>query len=247
MAGDRGPRSVIAVIDDDTDLRQSVAALLVDSGFTPIPLADSAGFFALGDDPGIDLALIDLKLGDESGLDLAIAVRERYGLPIVMLTGIGDETDRIIGLETGADDYMMKPFNPRELVARIHAVLRRTGRLAAAVPAHADVGQFRPFGALRLDLTHRELLGPEGTAIDLTNSEYRLLEYFVRHPDRIIPRTELLTELGSDLSQYMDRTIDVLILRLRRKIEPVPSKPMHLQTRRGQGYIFMTEASQCGA
>lgn len=241
MAGEAASGSVIAVIDDDTDLRQSVAALLADSGFTPVPLADSAGFYALGDDPGIDLALIDLKLGDESGLDLAIAVRERYGLPIVMLTGVGDETDRIVGLETGADDYMMKPFNPRELIARIHAVLRRTGRASAEASSNG-YGQIRAFGALRLDVMHRELLGPDNSQIALTNAEYRLLEYFLRHPDRIIPRTELLTELGSDLSQYMDRTIDVLILRLRRKIEPVPSKPVHLQTRRGQGYIFVPEA-----
>ncbi len=93
---------------------------------------------------------------------------------------------------------------------------------------------------LRLDLTRRELIGADGSEIALTNAEYRLLEYFLRNPGRIIPRTELLSELGGDLSQYVDRTIDVLILRLRRKIEPVPSKPMHLQTRRGQGYIFVT-------
>lgn len=243
MPGNSAPRSVIAVIDDDADLRQSVAALLADSGFTPVPLEDSAGFFALGSNPGIDLALIDLKLGAENGLDLAMTVRERYGLPIVMLTGIGDETDRIIGLETGADDYMMKPFNPRELIARIHAVLRRAGHVTPPGAAERGDAQIRAFGALRLDLTHRELIGPDGGEIALTNAEYRLLEYFLRHPDRIIPRTELLSELGCDLSQYMDRTVDVLILRLRRKIEPVPSKPVHLQTRRGQGYIFVPEAS----
>lgn len=241
MLGDNASRSVIAVIYDDADLRQSVAALLADSGFTPVPIENSAGFFALGDDPGIDLALIDLKLGDENGLDLAVMVRERYGLPIVMLTGIGDETDRIIGLEIGADDYMMKPFNPRELIARIHAVLRRAGHPATNGGGHRD-GQVQAFGLLKLDLVHRELIGPDGDEIALTNAEYRLLEYFLRHRDRIIPRTELLSQLGSDLSQYMDRTIDVLILRLRRKIEPVPSKPVHLQTRRGQGYIFVPEA-----
>ena len=243
MSGEPASRTVVAVIDDDADLRQSVAALLADSGFTPVPLADSAGFFALGEKPDIDLALIDLKLGDEDGLDFAMKVRERFGLPIVMLTGIGDETDRIIGLETGADDYLMKPFNPRELIARIHAVLRRAGHAGMRTSVERADAQIRAFGSLKLDLTHRELIGPDGSEITLTNAEYRLLEYFLRHPDRIIPRTELLSELGSDLSQYMDRTVDVLILRLRRKIEPVPSKPMHLQTRRGQGYIFVQEAS----
>ena len=239
MPGQTAAGPVIAVIDDDADLRRTVAALLSDNGFTPLPLADGAAFFALGPGHGVDLALIDLRLGEENGLDLAVAVRARFGLPIVMLTGRGDETDRIVGLETGADDYMMKPFNPRELIARIRAVLRRTGHPGAGGPDRS-ASQVQAFGALRLDLSRRELFGPDGGEIALTNAEYRLLEYFLHHPDRIIPRTELLAELGSDLSQYVDRTIDVLILRLRRKIEAVPSKPVHLQTRRGQGYIFVT-------
>jgi two-component system, OmpR family, response regulator len=239
MGQARDAKPVIAVIDDDADLRRTVAALLDDSGFTALPLADGPGFFALGPEPGVDLALIDLRLGEENGLDLAVTLRRRFGLPIVMLTGRGDETDRIEGLETGADDYMMKPFNPRELIARIRAVLRRAGHPALA-DQHRDASGLRAFGVLRLDLTRRELIGADGSEIALTNAEYRLLEYFLRNPGRIIPRTELLSELGGDLSQYVDRTIDVLILRLRRKIEPVPSKPMHLQTRRGQGYIFVT-------
>ena len=179
------------------------------------------------------------RLAGESGLSLAIRIRETMGLPIVMLTGRGDETDKIIGLETGADDYIMKPFNPRELVARLRAVLRRAGHPALVAPDRSN-SHIRVFGRLRLDMTRRELLDPEGQEIALTNAEYRLLNYFLRHPDRIIPRAEMLSELGNDLSLYMDRTIDVLILRLRRKIEPVPSKPEHLQTRRGQGYIFVT-------
>ncbi|SNT76162.1 response regulator [Paracoccus seriniphilus] len=230
---------VVAVVDDDPDLRSSVAALLAENGFTPVPVADSAGFFAAAASQSIDLALIDLRLHGESGLALAIQIRERMGLPIVMLTGRGDDTDKIIGLETGADDFMMKPFNPRELLARIRAVLRRSGHSGVALPDRSQ-SQFLRFGRLRLDQTRRELIGPDGNEIPLTNAEYRLLEYFLRHPDRIIARTDLLRELGSDLSLYVDRTVDVLILRLRRKIEPVPSKPIHLQTRRGQGYIFVT-------
>ncbi|SFB77591.1 winged helix-turn-helix domain-containing protein [Tropicimonas isoalkanivorans] len=234
---------VVAVIDDDPDLRATVAALLEENGFTPLPLPDSASFHALGSDPGVDLALIDLRLRGESGLMLAIHIRDRFGLPIVMLTGRGDEMDKIIGLESGADDYLMKPFNPRELIARLRAVLRRAGHPAVDAPATAG-HQVRAFGALRLDMTRRELHGADGSEIPLTNAEYRLLDYFLRNPDRIIPRTELLTELGNDLSQYMDRTIDVLILRLRRKIESVPSKPVHLQTRRGQGYIFVARGAE---
>lgn len=236
VATGEGP--VVAVIDDDADLRRTVAALLEDNGFVPLPLPDGASFFALGSRPRVDLALVDLRLRGENGLALAIRIRETLGLPIVMLTGRGDEMDKIIGLETGADDYMMKPFNPRELIARLRAVLRRVGH-PAMLPPDRSSSTIRPFGRLKLDMTRRELLGPDGAEVALTNAEYRLLEYFLRNPDRIIPRTELLTELGNDLSHYMDRTIDVLILRLRRKIEAVPSKPVHLQTRRGQGYIFV--------
>ncbi|MDP1668381.1 response regulator [Phaeovulum sp.] len=242
MPGEAAGGPVVAVIDDDPDLRATVAALLAESGFQPLPLPDGAAFLALGPAPEVDLALIDLRLaGGESGLALAVAIRQRLGLPIIMLTGRGNDTDRIIGLETGADDYMSKPFNPRELIARVRAVLRRAGRPSPALPDRS-ANQILPFGAMRLDLTRRELIGADGAEIALTNAEYRLLEHFLRHPDRIIARTDLMRELGNDLSQYMDRTIDVLILRLRRKIEPVPSKPVHLQTRRGMGYVFVTRS-----
>ena len=237
-AGSSAEGAVVAIIDDDADLRQTLAALLAENGFRPLPLPDGPSFLALGPQPGVDLALVDLRLRGENGLALAIRIRETLGIPIVMLTGRGDEMDKIIGLETGADDYMMKPFNPRELIARLRAVLRRAGH-PAMLPPDRSSSTIRAFGRLRLDQTRRELLDRDGTEIPLTNAEYRLLDYFLRHPGRIIPRTELLTELGNDLSQYMDRTIDVLILRLRRKIESVPSKPEHLQTRRGQGYVFV--------
>ncbi len=220
-------------------MRLALEALLFENGFDPILLTGSHDFHALGPAPAVDLTLIDLKLNGESGLALAMHIRERFDLPIVMLTGVGDEVDKIVGLETGADDYLMKPFNPRELVARIRAVLRRYGRTAPQAPAPTPSGL--AFGNKVLNTEERQLTTLEGEEIPLTNAEYRLLEYFLRHPETIIPRPQLLTELGSDLSQYVDRTIDVLILRLRRKIETVPSKPVHLQTRRGQGYIFVRE------
>lgn len=228
----------IAIVDDDAQVRQTLSALLEQSGYRAIACADSAAFHALGDPPAVELALIDLRLRGESGLMLAIHIREKYNLPIVMLTGVGDEIDKIIGLETGADDYLIKPFNPRELVARIRAVLRRYGHGAVTPPA---TGHEIGFGDKRVDLQKRELQDAAGNEIPLTNAEYRLLDYFVRNPGRIIPRLELLEELGSDTERYLDRTIDVLILRLRRKIEPIPSKPVHLQTRRAQGYIFVLD------
>ncbi|MCH2069288.1 response regulator transcription factor [Shimia sp.] len=227
---------LIAIVDDDESVRDTLSALMRDSGFGAVCCPDIAAFMALGDPPHIDMALIDLRLRGESGLTLAIHIRERYEIPIVMLTGVGDEIDKIIGLETGADDYLIKPFNPRELVARIRAVLRRYGH-GTAKPSVAS-GQGIAFRDMRIDVQSRRLLDREGEEVPLTNAEYRLLEYFARNPNRVIPRPELLKELGSDVERYVDRTIDVLILRLRRKIEPVPSKPVHLQTRRAQGYIF---------
>jgi DNA-binding response OmpR family regulator len=227
-------------VDDDPAVREALETLLGENGFEPVAMAGSRDFFALGEPSGIDLALIDLRLDGESGLTLAIEIRKKQDLPIVMLTGVGDEIDKIAGLEAGADDYVMKPFNPRELLARIRAVLRRYGT------HHGDTGTMPPadhdtigFGTMVLDRTKRELLDATGAEIPLTNGEYRLLEVFLRNPDTIIPREDLLAELGSDLTQYVDRTIDVLILRLRRKIEAVPSKPVHLQTRRGLGYVFV--------
>ena len=142
---------VVAIVDDDADLCATVAALLAENGFHPLPLADSAGFFAAAARQTVDLALIDLRLRGESGLTLAIRIRETMGIPIVMLTGRGDETDKIIGLETGADDYMMKPFNPRELIARLRAVLRRAGRATPQPPiaATASSGPLDSCGWIR--------------------------------------------------------------------------------------------------
>lgn len=229
----------IAIIDDDPDVRLALGALLQENGFEPLPMAGSSDFFDLGENPDVDLALIDLRLNGESGLALAIHIREHLDLPIVMLTGVGDEVDQIAGLEAGADDYLMKPFNPRELLARIRAVLRRYGKNHGVRPQISPNHDTIGFGDKLLDRTRRELFDHTGAEIPLTNGEYRLLEVFLRKPDEIIPRADLLAQLGSDLSLYVDRTIDVLILRLRRKIETVPSKPVHLQTRRGLGYVFV--------
>lgn len=236
-----GRRARVAIIDDDAEIRASLSCLLFENGFEPVPLRGSEDYIALGSDPKLDLALIDLRLEGESGLTLTLNIRQKQDLPIVMLTGVGDETDKIVGLETGADDYILKPFNPRELIARVRAVLRRYGhRLEAPAPARTS-DDILAFGCRHLDRDTRQVFDGDGEEIHLTNAEYRLLEYFLLHPNEIISRPRLLEEIGSDLSHYVDRTIDVLILRLRRKIEPVPAKPVHLQTRRGQGYVFVPQ------
>ncbi|MFV1840540.1 MULTISPECIES: response regulator [unclassified Phaeobacter] len=234
-------RPRIGIVDDEAGVRDALTALMIDNEFDPVPMTSSADFDALGTPPNLDLVLIDLKLRGESGLSLAQKIRNTQDLPIVMLTGTGDETDKIVGLEVGADDYLLKPFNPRELIARIRAVLRRYNVSLAAEDHAAEVGDQVGFGHLVVDRAQRIVSTRDGTEIAMTNAEYRLLDYFLKRPNEIIPRVELLAEIGSDLTRYMDRTIDVLILRLRRKIEENPSKPIHLQTRRGQGYIFVTD------
>ena len=178
--------------------------------------------------------------GLERGHRVGLIARAR--IPIVIPPAQGrPHRQRLLHELALLSDGSSEPMD--ELIARIRAVLRRAGHPALAGPDR-DATRLVAFGALRLDRENRELIGADGTEIALTNAEYRLLDYFLLHPGRVIPRTELLAELGSDISQYVDRTIDVLILRLRRKIETVPSKPVHLQTRRGQGYIFITGPAQ---
>lgn len=234
-------RPRIGIVDDEAGVREALSALLRENEFDSVPMTSIAEFDALGTPPDLDLVLIDLKLRGESGLSLAQKIRNTQDLPIVMLTGAGDDTDKIVGLEIGADDYLLKPFNPRELIARIRAVLRRYNINPNSQSDPSKLGEKISFGHLSVDRAQKVVSTTDGIEISLTNAEYRLLDYFLQRPNQVIPRIELLAEIGSDLSRYMDRTIDVLILRLRRKIEISPSKPVHLQTRRGQGYIFAAD------
>ncbi|MEP1962305.1 response regulator [Tateyamaria sp.] len=236
-------RAKIGIVDDEVGMRDALVALLTENHFDPVPMESSADFLVIRKSVDLDLVLIDLQLNGESGLELAMDIRSKGDLPIVMLSGHGDETDKIVGLEVGADDYLLKPFNPRELIARIRAVLRRYGKGASVPMASGENDQKLALGALVVDRINKIVSTTDGHEVPLTNAEYRLLDFFLDRPNEIIPRVDLLAEIGSDLTRYMDRTIDVLILRLRRKIEENPSKPVHLQTRRGQGYIFVTENS----
>jgi len=234
-------RPRIGIVDDEAGMRDALVALLSENQFEPVPMESSADFAVVSKSISLDLVIIDLQLRGESGLELAMDIRRSQDLPIVMLTGRGDETDKIVGLEVGADDYLLKPFNPRELIARIRAVLRRYGK-GTQTPVQ-DTSDQIAFGGFIVNRVERIVSAENGVEISLTNAEYRLLDFFLDHPNEVIARVDLLSEIGSDLTRYMDRTIDVLILRLRRKIEDNPSKPVHLQTRRGQGYIFVTDTT----
>ncbi|SFU08325.1 two-component system, OmpR family, phosphate regulon response regulator OmpR [Pseudovibrio denitrificans] len=246
---DRSP-SKVAVVDDDPAIREVLQELLHEYGFQALPCHGSKDLIELKELESLDLAIIDLKLDGESGMMLAQRLRTSYDFPIILLTGTGDEVDKIVGLETGADDFLMKPFNPRELIARIRAVLRRYKRNVPAEPEptvakapapQASSAGIIPLGELSFICDERRLLDTNLREVNLTNSELRLLEFLIENPNRPIDRVELLEHLGGDLSRYMDRTVDVLILRLRRKIEANPSKPVFLQTRRGKGYVFALE------
>jgi len=234
-------RPRIGIVDDEAGMRDALVALLSENQFEPFPMESSADFAVVSKSISLDLVIIDLQLRGESGLELAMDIRRWQDLPIVMLTGRGDETDKIVGLEVGADDYLLKPFNPRELIARIRAVLRRYGKGTQA-PVQ-DTSDQIAFGGFIVNRVERIVSKENGVEISLTNAEYRLLDFFLNRPNEVIARIDLLSKIGSDLTHYMDRTIDVLILRLRRKIEDNPSKPVHLQTRRGQGYIFVTDTT----
>ena len=189
---------------------------------------------------GVDQITLDLSLGADDGLTLARKNRARSDVPIIMVTGKGDAIDRVVGLELGADDYVSKPFNLREVVARVRAVLRRHEIVRSTPVKLAPHERFR-FGDWTLDVTSRALSDQKDTECDLTTGEFNLLELFVRRPQRVLTRDEIMDLLkGHDWSP-MDRSIDALIVRLRKKIEPDAARPTHIKTVRGVGYVFASD------
>jgi two-component system phosphate regulon response regulator OmpR len=184
--------------------------------------------------------LLDVNLPGEDGLSLARYLRERHDLGIIMVTAAGDVVDRIVGLEVGADDYIAKPFDPRELRARVKSVIRRVQQRApqpAAAPAAP--GRRVSVGACALDVATHRLLGPDGQEIPLTHMEFDLLRVFTEHPNQVLTRDQLLTLTRNREWEPFDRSIDIRIARLRRKVEPDPENPQIIRTVRGAGYMFV--------
>ena len=233
----------ILVVDDEADLRELLRNLLVPEGFT-ISLAESGrAMRRILRARDIDLIILDLGLPDEDGLSLTKELRGVSDIPVIILTGKGDEVDKVLGLELGADDYIVKPFPPRELLARVRTVLRRTGR---SRPGPAEGAAVRPGNSLpiaafrgwRLDTAARELYTPSGSLVHLTSVEFELLAALVRSPNTVLSRTHLLRICsGREWSPY-DRSVDIHIGRLRSKIEPDPKAPSFIKTVRGTGYVF---------
>jgi two-component system, OmpR family, phosphate regulon response regulator OmpR len=227
-----GERPRILVVDDDAELRELAQAYLTQQGFDVVTVPDGRGMDATLRSEGFDLVLLDLMMPGEDGLSIAKRLKGSHRIPIIMVSAQGEDVDRIVGLEVGADDYIAKPFNPRELLARIRAVLRR----AQAAPPHAAANVFR-FGDFELDL-HAHRLMRDGEQVALTSGEFELLAVLVKHPNRVLDRDRILDLLtGAERSPF-DRSIDVRVTRLRSKVERDPSAPVFIKTIWGKGYMF---------
>ncbi len=231
----------ILVVDDDPEIRDLLARFLDKHGMTALTASDGERALRTVRDENVDLVVLDLMLPGEGGFEICRKLRQVSTVPVIMLTALAEDTDRIVGLELGADDYVTKPFNPRELLARIRAVLRR---VAGQATAEDDKATVYLFAGWRLDVARRELLDPEGALVSLTAGEFDLLVAFLEHPRRVLDRDQLLTFTKGRMAQPFDRSIDVQLSRLRRKIEPDPKEPQIIKTVRGGGYQFTPEVSR---
>jgi two-component system phosphate regulon response regulator OmpR len=226
----------ILVVDDDPDVLDMVADFLAQSSFSVTTARSSAqARHAMVEDPA-QLVLIDRRMPGEDGLSLARHIRENYAAGIIMLTAADGVVDRVVGLEVGADDYITKPFDLRELCARVRSVLRRTSSAAAAI----GEGRVR-FGRCVLDLGSHRMFDDAGAEVPVTAMEFDLLVMFSRHPNRVLSRDAILNCLQRRDSGPFDRSIDLHVARLRKKIEPDAEKPQTLKTVRGAGYMFVPE------
>jgi two-component system phosphate regulon response regulator OmpR len=240
----------VIVVDDELELRQMVAEYLGRHGFDVRTAGDGAELDALLEAGQADLLILDVNMPGENGFTIARRLRALSDIPILMLTAAGELVDRVVGLEIGADDYLVKPFDLRELRARIGTILRRAAA-PARVPAAASGIPRNPaalvrFGNLLLDLEARELLADDGTRMDLTAMEFDLLAAFARNPDRVLSRDQLLNLAHHRDAEPFDRSIDVRITRIRRKIEPDPARPSVIKTVHGAGYIFVATRTAAG-
>ncbi|MBN8486719.1 MAG: response regulator [Burkholderiales bacterium] len=227
----------VLVVDDDPALRALLRDYLGLSGFT-VDEADGGEQMRqrMAAAPP-DLVVLDIMLPGEDGLSLARALRRTSNLPILMLSARGDEIDRVVGLEVGADDYLAKPFSPRELLARIRALLRRSGPAVPTGASEALPDRRHVFGPYVLDEAARRLLRGDAE-VALNGAEFDLLSVFVRHPNRVLSRDELIGWLKGYEREAFDRSVDVRVTRLRRRIEADPSRPQYVRTVRGEGYLF---------
>lgn len=226
----------ILIIDDDEGIRRLLADYLDKNGYRTTAVAESKAATAALTHSRVDLIVLDLMLPGEDGLTLCRNLRARSDIPIIMLTARGEETDRIVGLEMGADDYLAKPFNPRELLARIKGVLRRAGTLPPNLQPET-VKRIR-FAGWVLDVATRNLIAADATVVALSGAEYKLLRVFLAHPNRVLNRDMLMDLTAGREIDAFDRSIDVQISRLRQRLEDDAREPAIIKTVRGEGYVL---------
>ncbi len=234
----------ILVVDDDPAIRELMDEYLTENEFRVSTAVSGAEMKKALQDSVIDLVVLDLRLGGEDGMQLARHLRETSAIPVIIVTGKRDEADRVMGLEIAADDYITKPFSNRELLARIRAVLRRyqvQHDAAATAPAKGGERRAYRFAGWELNVLVRRLTAPDGRRVELSNGEFNLLLALCEAPQRVLSRDQLLELSRLHGAEVYDRSIDVQILRLRRKIEIDASTPQFIRTERGAGYVFDTQ------
>mgnify|MGYP001249955501 CR=1 FL=1 len=245
-SGDQTLRARIAIVEDEPDLREAVADYLTANGFDVAAAGSAAEMRALLESRSFDLAILDIAMPGEDGLSLGRWLRSRMSIGIIFATAAGTSIDRIVGLELGADDYLVKPYELREMLARVRSVLRRLPPHEEVSAEHATSEMPRrvlAFGEFRADLDSRTVTGPGGT-VDLAKSEFDVLEVFLSRPNRVLSRTAIFDAIGHQDDAEASRALDLRIMRLRRKIEADPANPRFLRTVRGEGYVFAAPVGQ---
>ena len=226
----------VLIVEDDRETREEIAETLSEEGYLVLPAGNAAEMWSQLETQPADLILLDLMLPDGNGLELARNIRQRSKVGIIIVSGKTAEVDRVVGLEVGADDYITKPYSPRELIARVRSVLRRLGQ-DSAVESSAKTTIFS-FEDWRLDITARTLTSPGDESVELSSGEFNLLKAFVEHPNRVLSRDQLLDYTHANDTPAFDRSVDVRVGRVRKKIEADPKKPEIITTVVGCGYKF---------
>lgn len=226
----------ILIVDDDPEIRRLLVDYLARNGIEAISARDGRQMWQQFDRHAVDLVVLDLMLPDTDGLTLCRDLRTKSNTPVLMLTARGEETDRIVGIEMGADDYLVKPFNPRELLARIKSILRRTRALPPNL--RPESARCLSFAGWCLDTAARLLIAPDGVATPLSGGEYRLLRILLDHPNRVMNRDQLTEMIHGREAEAYDRAIDVQVSRLRQRLRDDSREPELIKTVRGEGYVL---------
>ncbi len=231
----------ILIVDDDAEIRSLLSKYLVKNGLRVTAVADGRAMWQALEAGRIDLIVLDLMLPGDDGLTLCRKLRAKSDLPVLMLTARGEETDRIVGLEMGADDYLAKPFSARELLARIKAILRRARSLPDNL--QPDSARHIRFAEWVLDTAHRQLISAAKVVTPLSGAEYRLLRIFLGHPNRVLNRDQLMDLTQGKDAGPLDRSIDVQVSRLRHRLGDDPREPRLIKTVRGEGYVLAVDVT----